>query len=139
MSAHEIARQYLGTPYAHQARLKGVAVDCVGLLICVAREAGKVPADFDITGYLRTPDGFSLMRHLADWFDPIAREQMGPGDFVCVAYDKFPHHVGVIGDYVHGGLSIIHADSKRGHVTETRLMFTDAMRFVAAFRFREEA
>ncbi len=31
------ARTWLGTPYHHQGRLKGVGVDCAGLLIGVAQ------------------------------------------------------------------------------------------------------
>jgi hypothetical protein len=37
-----------------------------------------------------------------------------------------------VGDYVHGGPSIIHAINGRG-VVETRLMFSAGMRFVAGF------
>lgn len=134
MNAATIARRYIGTPYHHQGRLHGVGVDCVGLLICVARELGHVPPDFNITGYRRVPDGYSLMRHMHEQFTEIPGEQMALGDYVCIAYDRHPHHVGVIGDYHLGGLSLIHANSKTGKVEESRLVFGDSMRFVAAFR-----
>lgn len=134
MNAADVARQWIGTPYHHQARKPGVGLDCVGLLICAARELGQVPKDFDITGYRRVPDGFSLMRHMHEQFTKIEREEMTAGDYVCIAFDRFPHHVGIIGDYHLGGLSLIHANSKTGKVEESRLMFDDAMRFVAAFR-----
>jgi hypothetical protein len=38
-----------------------------------------------------------------------------------------------LGDYRHGGLSIIHGASDPGRVIETRLMFSEHMKFVAAF------
>jgi hypothetical protein len=38
-----------------------------------------------------------------------------------------------LGDYRHGGLSIIHAAGLTGRVIETRLMFTEQMKYVAAF------
>lgn len=138
MKPHDIAREYLGTRYMHQGR-NAHGIDCVGLLICVARRLGAVPADFDINGYRREPDGFSLMHHLTERFRRIEEEEdMRPGDVVCVTFDRYPHHVGILGDYVWGGLSIIHAASKHGKVVETRLLFTQQMRFTAAFRFPEK-
>ena len=131
-----MAREYLGTPYHHQARLKGHGIDCVGLVVCVARELGVLPFDVDVTGYSRIPDGKALMHHLHAHMDAVDQRDMQPGDVICVAFDKWPQHVGILGNYIHGGLSIIHADNQRGQVIETRLMFSDAMRFVAAFRWR---
>lgn len=134
MNPADVARRYIGTAYHHQARKPGVGMDCVGLLICVARDLGHVPPDFDITGYRRVPDGHSLMRHMHEQFTEIPRAEMAPGDYVCIAYDRHPHHVGILGDYHLGGLSLIHADSKIGAVVEQRLVFNESMRFVAAFR-----
>ena len=34
------AREYVGTPVIHQGRVKGVGIDCVGLIVCVAKELG---------------------------------------------------------------------------------------------------
>ena len=34
----QTARQWLDTPYHHQARVKGVGVDCIGLVIGVCWE-----------------------------------------------------------------------------------------------------
>lgn len=36
----DVARGYLGTPWKHQAAVKGVGIDCVNLLACVAYECG---------------------------------------------------------------------------------------------------
>ena len=47
------AREWIGTPYHHQARVRGAGVDCIGLLICVCRELGLVAPDFDVNGYAR--------------------------------------------------------------------------------------
>lgn len=137
MEIVSIARRWLGTPFHHQARLEGVGVDCVGLVICIARELGAVAKDWDVKGYGRVPDGVQLMRHLDDRLDAITQEEMRPGDVVLVAFDSHPQHVGIVGDYTHGGLSIIHASGAHGRVLETRLLFTKAMRFAGAYRFRE--
>lgn len=115
----------------------GVGVDCIGLVICVARAMGVVPPAWDVTGYSRIPDGKTLVRHLDERMTKIARSELQPGDVVCVVFDKHPQHVGIVGDYVHGGLSMIHADSKRERVLETRLMFCESMKFAGAYRFPE--
>lgn len=132
-----MARRWLGTPFHHQARLQGVGVDCVGLVIGVARELGVVPSSWDVTGYGRVPDGKQLVHHLQEHLIPVGRDDYSLGDVVLVAFDSGPQHVGIVGDYVHGGHSIIHASGSHGRVLETRLLFTKAMRFVAAYRFPE--
>lgn len=129
------ARAWLDTPYHHQGRLRGVGVDCVGLVIGVARDLGLVASDFDVPPYPRTPDGASLM-HLAELhMQPLAAgELLEPGHVVVVRFDQEPQHLGIAGDYRHGGLSLIHSVARPGRVIETRLMFSRAMQFVAAFR-----
>lgn len=133
----DAARRYIGTPYHHQARVIGKGIDCLGLLICVSRDLGWVAADYNVTGYRRLPDGHSLLRHLREHFPEVSESDLRPGDFVCVAFDKHPHHVGVVGDYHLGGLSLIHA-APQG-VVEQRLVFTPYMRFMAGFRTPEVA
>lgn len=131
------ARSWVGTPYQHQARIKGIGVDCAGLLIGVARALGIVSPIFDVTGYTRRPDGWSLIETCEQHMQAIERADMGPGDAVVVRFDSEPQHFGLIAPYSHGGLSIIHAASKHNRVIETRLLFGDgtrAMKFVQAYR-----
>lgn len=128
------ARSWINTPYQHQARLKGIGADCLGLVIGVSREKKIVAPDFDVQGYERQPDGKTMLRLCDQYMTPIPRHQMCAGHVVVVAYDAAPGHMGIVGDYLNGGLSIIHAlgiTAKR--VVETRLMFTSSMRFVRAY------
>jgi cell wall-associated NlpC family hydrolase len=134
MTPHEIARRYIGTPYKHQGRVIGVGIDCVGLIVCVAREIGAVAPDFNVTGYPRIPDGHSLMRHLRERFIEIDQDEMRPGDVVCVSLTGYPTHIGIVGDYPGGRLSVIHATIHEQKVVEHRLMFT-SMKYESAFRF----
>lgn len=132
------ARAYLGTPYLHQGRVGGSngGIDCVGLGVCVAWDVGAKPRAWNITGYRRLPDGHSLMRHLRENMrDEVSEKEMQPGDMIVLAWDRFPHHVGILGDYHLGGLSLIHANNNTGRVDEQRLVLSDKARFVAAFRF----
>lgn len=128
------ARELLGTPYRHQGRLVSVALDCAGVLVVVARRFAMVAPGFDITGYGRTPDG--TLRGICErYMTPIAQADMQPGDVVLVRWGAEPQHLGIVGDWRHGGLSIIHAENYRhNRVIEHRLWFGDAMQFVAAYR-----
>jgi cell wall-associated NlpC family hydrolase len=128
------AQSWLGTPFHHQARLKGVGVDCVGLVIGVGKELGLIGQDFDITGYDRIPDGRTLMAGAVKHMVPIHQAEMQAGDVIVVKFQQYPQHFGFLGNYRHGGFSIIHAASAYGKVVEQRLMFTKAMGFVAAFK-----
>lgn len=134
-----VARGYLGTPFHHQARLPGVGLDCAGVVICAGRALGLLAPDFDVTGYGRTPDGVSLLGWCRDSLHDVPRAEMAPGNVLCVAWETMPHHLAVLADYRHGGLSIVHSldtiGKKRGQVIEHRLLFGPRLHFVAAFRF----
>jgi cell wall-associated NlpC family hydrolase len=118
------ARTWLDTPYVHQGRTKGVAVDCAGLVIGVARELGVVAPDFDVNGYPREADGTTLMTVCDRFMTRVAKSDLLPGHVMVFAFDKAPAHVGIVGDYLHGGLSIIQAlgtSDGKGRVIEWRL------------------
>jgi cell wall-associated NlpC family hydrolase len=130
------ARTWLGTPFIHQARLRGVGVDCVGLPIGVARSLGLVAPDFDVTGYPGSPDGKSLLGLADQHMTRIARADMQSGDVIVIRWEVEPQHFGMLGDYLHGGLSMIHAMGTRdgrGRVIEHRLDKSMLARFVAAY------
>lgn len=116
------ARQHIGTPWVHQGRLPGVALDCAGLVIMVARELGLVAPDFDINGYARWPDG-TMVEWCDRYMQRIADIELGA--VLVLATTDEPQHVGIVGDYLHGGWSLIHASNtgKPARCIETRLMF----------------
>lgn len=121
MSAEKVvahARSMLGVKWRHMGR-KPWAVDCAGLVLLSLRAAGW-PRTESPTSYGREPWEDSLRRTLRENLgDPVLELQ--PGDIALVRWGKHqPSHVGIIGDYVFGGLSIIHADNVHG-VIETAL------------------
>lgn len=63
----------------------------------------------------------------------IHGNDLQPGDVLVVAIEKDPQHMGIVGDYRHGGLSLIHAASKAGQVVESRLLFVRNFRFRGAY------
>lgn len=135
------ARTWLGTRFHHRERQKGLGVDCAGLIIGVARELALVAPDFDIPPYRSMPDGRTLLLWCDQHMDRIERDAMAPGDVVVLVPDERPQHMGFLGDYRHGGLSLIHAATTHpsgsvGWTVETRLMFSRNLRFVAAYSLR---
>lgn len=87
----DTARQYLGTPFHHQARVKGVGIDCAGLLICVARDLGL--PHYDVQGYSRVPSGADFEKHLDANLDPISAIE--PGCVLLMTFDVDPQHVAI--------------------------------------------
>lgn len=113
------ARACLGVPWMHQGR-SASGMDCIGLLAAVGRRLGcDVPDD---AAYGRVPNGEQLLSEMRQYLlaEPIGTRPQ-PGHMVALRVGLQPHHVGVIGDYRHGGLSLIHGNSKAGCVTEHRL------------------
>jgi NlpC/P60 family putative phage cell wall peptidase len=110
-----VARTWLGTPYHHQGRLKGVGVDCAGLLVGVARELGL--SQFDATGYSGRPDGDSLIRVCQEQMTPIPLEELLSGDVLLF---KFEAHAGHLGIYL-GNNTLIHSYLPRRRVVEHSL------------------
>ncbi len=131
-----VARTYINTPFHHRGRTPGVGLDCVGIPICVCRELGTIPPDFDVPPYTPTPDGRSMRAWCDEYLRPVSEGAMRPGDMLMAIVDKDPQHICVIGDHIHGGLSIIHASNSGDNprVVETRLMFSRVLRFVAAYK-----
>ncbi len=131
------ARSWIGTPWHHAGRVKGVGVDCVGLPVGVLRACGAVAQDFDVPPYVQSPDG-TMIKTCSRYMTQIKRSEMQIGDLIVLASDVVPQHLGIVGDYQHGGMSIIHACNSRSctppRVIETRLMFGRTQRFIAAFR-----
>jgi cell wall-associated NlpC family hydrolase len=125
------ARSWIGTPFHHQGRLKGVGVDCAGLVIEVARSLGL--SAYDETGYATQPDGVSLKRSCDAQMQRI--DKYGPGDVVLFAFARHPQHLGIVGDYAAGGLSLIHAYAPNGKVVETIFDSVWIRRTVQAYRY----
>jgi cell wall-associated NlpC family hydrolase len=131
-----VARSYVGTPFHHMGRVPGVGMDCSGVLICTGRELGLVPPDFDVPAYTPTPDGHSMIAWCDTHMKRISQEAMQPGDAILLVVDRHPQHLGILGNYSPGGLSIIHAANNASppRVIETRLLLSRTQRFVAAYQ-----
>lgn len=122
------ARSYLNTPFHHQARVKGVGIDCAGLLICVARDLGL--QHYDVQGYSRVPSGAEFERHLAANLDRIM--EIEPGCVLLMAFDSDPQHVAICTSLT----TIIHAHYEVRKCVEHDLDAVWTSRIWAIYRFR---
>ena len=120
MRALDVAREWVGTPYAHAGRLKGVGVDCVGLVLGVAKELGMIPADYSPPYYEAINDGVLIQAIFPLYATEKDLKAIEPGDLVVMKFGEHPQHVGIIADCPVGfrGLSIIHAYHPGGKVVE---------------------
>src|SRR5690625_738099 len=101
------AREWLGTPFRHRGRLKGVGVDCIGLAVGVAR-ALDLPV-IDNLDYPRRPDAELLRRGLAAQLVPLHPHEARPGDLLRLAVNSKATHVGILTVLIDQRPGLIHA------------------------------
>lgn len=129
------ARATIGTPFRHQGRAPGRALDCAGLIVHVANCIGAAVQDVD--GYPALPNGeleATLARHVADGvIVQVALADLQPGDIVLMRFEKepAPRHLGIIGF----DNTLIHAWAVIRKVGEHRIDDAWRSRFVGAWRF----
>lgn len=100
----EVARTWIGTPFHHQGRVKQVGVDCIGLVVGVAKELGF--SVIDQTNYGREPYKFELEKQLDQQGIMIPKSEMQEGDILVIRFSKNMQHVGIF-----TGTGMIHAYS----------------------------
>lgn len=111
------ARSWIGTPYMHQAKVKGVGVDCGQILIDVFCGLGLVPP-FDPGDYTR--DWFNHRdeeKYLGFVFDnSVEVAAPEPGDIMLFKFGRTYSHAGIVSHAA--PLTIIHASAPMGCVLE---------------------
>lgn len=105
-------RTWLGTPFKMQGRLKGVGVDCAGLLICTAQALGLT--EFDMTDYKRPR--FGMLREGCDAnMDRIMWSEADAADVLLFRWGSHTTHLMVMTSRD----SVIHALATVGRVVES--------------------
>lgn len=135
-------RTWLGTPFEHQHARKGVACDCGGLIVGVLLIKGLIQADFHrhlpeaARAFTAEPDVALLRAVFEQHFEPVEISSMRPGDMAVFSIFGRAKHVGFVADYLHGGLSMIHAQGPGGphRVVEHHIDQTWMRRIVAVYR-----
>lgn len=109
---HQIALRYLGTPFKHRGRtVKNL--DCVGLLVAIAREIGMEHRDLKVYG--REPTDDTLHRMLVDNFGPPVKRPPEIDDVVTMQLPGQPRmgHAGIVAPHLYGQ-GLIHTAAKPG-------------------------
>lgn len=122
---------WLGVPFAHQGRSKEHGVDCVGLVIGVAKQLGLVAPASDVTGYRRAPDG-SMLPLCDAWMD---RSPLDESHVAVLRFSVAPQHLAILVPRG-AGLSFVHALERNGCVVAHRVDDTWRRRIVATYRLR---
>lgn len=129
------ARSWIGTPFVHQARLKGIGVDCIGLISQTAKAKGLLQAD--ATDYSRTPDPARMRSALTQHLDPVPFKDIQPADILWFRVISQPQHVGLVTE-VTPKLRMVHAYSRKkmNQCIEQDVGGFWRSRIVGCFRFR---
>ncbi len=130
------ARTWLGTPFHHQASVKGVGCDYIGLIKGVGVTLGLV--DYDpaskearaFANYSMLPDSKRMREGLSTWLVEIPVADVLPADIYFMAWGREPQHVALATDR-----GIIHSYSGVGKVVEHALDESWQRRIVAAYRY----
>lgn len=128
------ARGWLGTPFRHQASLKGVGADCYGLVRGVARELGLIPGHVPLTDYAAMPDR-TMQEHLDRELVRVRVVDRRPGDVVAFAWGRETQHLGILSErntVIHG-----YGRGTQGGVVETSLAGRHRQRLRGVYRFPE--
>jgi cell wall-associated NlpC family hydrolase len=136
------AETWLGTPYHHMGRLKGVGCDCLTLLAAVYHEAGIVPA-IEIPFY---PPDWHLHRSIERYVEGLreyAREVdpieipgsslgtgTGPGNIALFRFGRCFAHGAVVVEWPHlihawNGLGVVRGDASKPNLLGRDARFFD--------------
>lgn len=115
----ETAREWVGTPYHHQAKLRGVGADCVGLIRGIGEELGVLDTDPGLwrqfAGYSRLPNPRRMRRAMEIYLDPWPWHPADRDGLILWLSWRLdlPMHLAIC-----TGPTIIHAYSDAGAVVE---------------------
>jgi NlpC/P60 family putative phage cell wall peptidase len=136
------ARTWLGTPFHHQARLKGKGCDCLGLIVGVVDELslkdkyGQPLAGYDEITYSKEPDGEYLAQKLTSLLDEVPLDDACAGDLALFKVRENPQHLAIFTDY-EGTLGMIHCYAQARRVVEHRLDEDWKSRLIKVFRWQQ--
>ncbi len=130
------ARTWLGIKFVHQGRTR-FGVDCLGLLIQVAKAKYLMPQDFNITSYTRRAHGYDFLAEFVkrDELKRVDKSELQQGDLIIFKDKLFPCHCG-ISTIRYNVSHFIHSHALRKKVTEEKYDFEWKDKIVAIFRFK---
>jgi hypothetical protein len=107
------ARSYIGTPFKHQGREKGVAIDCLGVVLGVAVALDLVDLTERemqvLSQYRLVPNVPEMLRLLK--IKVIEEGECEVGAIAHVSWDRNSpaYHTGIVTDYGTKGIALVHS------------------------------
>ena len=119
------ARTYLETPFHHQARVKGVGIDCAGLIVAPLLHVGITV--YDAPAYSRMPHG--VLKPIIEKYCTKTTDPQ-PGDLYLFTYiHNQPQHLAWV-----TGKGMLHACARSKKVVEHGFDERWQKRLVATYR-----
>jgi len=129
----EQARTWLGTPWHHAARCKGVGVDCGGLIVGALQEVGYPVRD--MVNYDLGDNIDAMLQHIGSHADAVPEgEYLFAGDILVLRGKLMYNHCGFYTVTPDGDGGILHAWRTPGKVVEHALDGIWEKWIVAVFR-----
>lgn len=128
------ARSWIGTPYEHLGRAKGVGVDCSQFIIAVAIAVGYRDEDFNIPVHAPRPHP-RIFEELTNHLYTIPIDEARSGDILIFCFNlrtRLPQHMAFVTDV---GICHLHPHTDIARVVEHRLDEYFRERIVSAWRF----
>lgn len=132
----EVASRALLTPFSHQGRALGQAMDCAGLYIYVCKELG-VPY-IDTLAYPKGPFDNTLRKEMdrQPGLEIIPSREALKGDILIMRIKSAPQHVAFHAGNHKGRDLMIHASEESGEVCIHGMDETWIRRVLIAYRFK---
>jgi hypothetical protein len=138
------ARSWVGTKFHHQGRSKKTqtqdgAVDCIGLIVGVAKELGlknrnnELISKYDVTDYSKLGIGNRLINTLEEHFDLVKDIQVS--DVLLFSIMGQPQHVGIVAEK-DNRFTLIHSYQGNNQVVEHDLSDKWKNRIIGIYRWQ---
>lgn len=122
------ARSWIGTPFLHQQSLKGVGVDCIGVILGVGRDLELLQISPDqwapYAGYSRQPNPRVMRRFMCQFLkeSPTPRTQIPPaGSIGWFGWRlDLPMHLGIVAEF-EGRATVVHSFEPAGACCENSI------------------
>lgn len=111
------AKSWVGTPYHHQARIKGVGVDCANLIAGIFEECGFIPINlepYSLQWHLHNKEEKMINILLSYGCLKVDTNDPSPGQIITFQMGKVSGHIGIMVD----NERFIHADIYANKVVE---------------------
>ena len=136
------AMTWIGTPYHHQACVKGAGVDCAMLIVGVARNIGlevlNIPTNYSPQWHIHQDDPW-LIRVIESYgCKQVPIEETKPGHIICFKVGRTFGHLGIMVDdttFIHAVIRPGAKGSELGEVMRVTLGADWKKRHQATYEF----